>query len=166
MRNTLIFLIVTAVAFFFCFAVSAQQPKSGEEDQHQFAIYAKSATEHAKALHDHAATQGPIDKKFATEYVEQIGMSLDAAEKHLSQLETAAKDAMDKFPTDFKTMRTELDNAMEHYNLLKTEIDKEVPSREKVKEHTSAIYDSAKKGEQVNSSIMKKRGIAEPKNPD
>jgi hypothetical protein len=165
MRNIIIFLTVTAIAICFSFSVSAQLPKSGEEDHHQLAIYHKSAAEHAKALHDHAATQGPIDKKFANEYVEQIGASLEAAEKHLSQLEISAKDDMEKFPNEFRTMRTELDNALKHFKLLKTEIDKDVPGRERAKEHSSAIYNSAKKGQEANSTIMKKRGIAEPKEP-
>jgi hypothetical protein len=165
MRNILLFCIIAALATCFSLTLSAQQPKVGEEDQHQLAAYQKNTAEHAKALHDHAATQTTVDKKFATEYVQRIGESLEAAEKHLSQLEAVARLDVAKFPNEFHTMRTELENALQHYRLLKKEIDKPVPSKEKVKEHSSAIYNSAKKGHETNSAIMAKRGIAEPKEP-
>ena len=116
-------------------------PPAGAEHHHAIVAHHANAMHNAKALHHHAHTSKAINKEVAKEHAEEMGRSVDAAEKHTQALEKTMSESERKaHAAHLKSIHEHHAQAKEHHEALNKELAKEQPEPAKVKEHTAHIY--------------------------
>jgi len=149
----------------------AQEPSpspqpEGVEHHHILAAHHANAQQHAKALHHHASTAKTVNKEIAKEHAEEIGRSVEAAEKHTVHIEqhmTAAEKTA--AAAHLTSMHEHHAAALKHHAELTAELNKENPDAAKVKEHAAAIHHHVTAAAASHAAIMKQRNVKPPVTP-
>ncbi len=149
-------------------ALAAEDTTSGQTEAHHHMItgHHQNALHHAKALHHHAKTAKPMDKEVAKEHAEEIGKSLDAADKHTAKVEEKMTEAhKTATAADLKGMKEEHAKAHEAHAALNEELSKENPEPAKVAEHAAKVHQHVTKAAKHHAAIKKAEGVKEPVAP-
>jgi hypothetical protein len=145
---------------------SPSPPPAGAEHHHAVAAHHANAMQHAKALHHHAHTSKTVNKEVAKEHAEEMGRSVDAAEKHTEALEKSMSESEKKaHAANLKSIHEHHAQAKEHHEALNKELAKEQPEPAKVKEHSARIYHHVSAAHASHTAVMKQRKVREASPP-
>ena len=136
----------------------------GTAYHHALSVDHKNGMEHSKALYHHVATDASINKQIVDEHMRKIDQILKDAKIHQAAVEKETAKERELIQLH-SSIRLHHKKAEEHHKALQTEMEKQSPDPNVIKEHASGLYHELKGAESEHKGVKSKRHVPELTEP-